>query len=360
MQPRGRKQVAAGIGGIAALAVAVSLSACSSPSSPSGGNSPTAAPLTGTLNGSGSTFQTTFQQAAISQFKQIQPGMTVNYGGGGSGKGRSDLASGVVNYAGSDSPIPTTEASNFAGKTILYFPVVIGPITMSYNLPNVSNLKLDPTVIANIFQGTITTWNNPAITALNPGVSLPSTPITTVVRADSSGTTANFSLFLQTAEPSVWKLGSSSTISWPHSARAAQGNSGIAQVIKSTQGAIGYVDYADAKASGLTFASVKNSSGNFIAPSPASASASAAGVTVNPDLTFHAVWGSGAQAYPITYQSWILVNAKQPNANDAKMLQAYIGYLLGDGQKLLNQLGYATLPASIDQMAKAQLSKITG
>ena len=360
MQPRGRKQITA-VGGIAALAVAVSLSACSSsPSKPSGGSSPTAAPLTGTLNGSGSSFQTVFQQAAISQFKSVQPGMTVNYGGGGSGKGRSDLASGVVNFAGSDSPIPTTEASNFAGKTILYFPVVIGPITMSYNLPNVSNLKLDPTVIANIFQGTITTWNNPAITALNPGVSLPSTPITTVVRADSSGTTANFSLFLQTAEPSVWKLGSSSTISWPHSARAAQGNSGIAQVIKSTQGAIGYVDYADAKASGLTFASVKNSSGNFIAPSPASASASAAGVTVNPDLTFHAVWGSGAQAYPITYQSWILVNAKQPNANDAKMLQAYIGYLLGDGQKLLNQLGYATLPASIDQMAKAQLSKITG
>ena len=360
MQPRGRKQVTI-VGGIAALAVAVSLTACSSsPSHPSGASSPSAAALSGTLNGSGSTFQTTFQQAAISQFKSVQPGMTVNYGGGGSGKGRSDLASGVVNFAGSDSPIPSTDASLFAGKTILYFPVVIGPITMSYNLQGVSNLKLDPAVIANIFQGNITSWNNPAITALNPGVSLPSTPITLAVRSDSSGTTANFSLFLQTAEPSVWKLGSSSTISWPHSARAAQGNSGVAQVIKTTPGAIGYVDYADAKASGLTYASVKNSSGNFIAPSTAGASASAAGVTVNPDLTFHAVWGSGAQAYPITYQSWVLVNATQPSANDAKMLQAYIGYLLGDGQKLLPSLNYAPLPASIDQMAKAQLSKIKG
>src|SRR5215469_17254385 len=120
MQPRGRKQVAAGIGGIAALAVAVSLSACSSPSSPSGGNSPTAAPLTGTLNGSGSTFQTTFQQAAISQFKSVQSGMTVNYASVGSGTGRSNLAAGTVNYAGSDSPIPSTETANFAGKTILY------------------------------------------------------------------------------------------------------------------------------------------------------------------------------------------------------------------------------------------------
>lgn len=360
MQPRGRKQVAAGIGGIVALAVAVSLSACSSSPKPSGGTSPTAAPLTGTLNGAGSTFQTVFQQAAISQFKAVQAGMTVNYNPVGSGTGRSDLASGTVNYAGSDSPIPSTE-TDFTGKgTVLYFPVLIGPITMAYNLPNVSSLKLDPTVIANIFQGKTTSWNDPSIAALNPGVTLPSTPITIAVRSDSSGTTQNFSLFLQTAVPSVWTLGSSSTISWPHSAHAGSGNSGVAQLVKSTPGAIGYVDLATAHASGLTYASVKNSSGNYIAPSAASASASAAGVTVNPDLTFHAVWGSGAQAYPITYQSWVLVFAKQANANDAKMLQAYIGYLLGDGQNLLTSLDYAKLPASIDQMAKAQLTKITG
>jgi phosphate transport system substrate-binding protein len=360
MQPRGRKQAAV-VGGIAALAVAVSLSACSSsPSSPSGGSSPTAAPLSGTLNGAGSTFQNTFQEAAISQFKTVQSGMTVNYDSVGSGTGRSDLASGTVNFAGSDSPIPSTEASNFAGKpTVLYFPVLIGPITMAYNLSGVSNLKLTPTVIAKIFQGTITKWNDPAITAINTGVSLPSTPITIAVRSDSSGTTSNFSLFLQTAVPSVWTLGSSSTISWPHSAHAGSGNSGVAQVVKSTPGAIGYVDLSTAKASGLTYASVQNSAGNYVTPSSASASASAAGVTVGPDLTFHAVWGSGAQSYPITYQSWILVYSKQPNANDAKLLQAYIGYLLGDGQNLLDSLDYAKLPASIDQMAKAQLSKIT-
>lgn len=360
MQPRGRKRVTVGMGGIAALAVAVSLSACSSsPSSPSGGSSPTAAQLTGTLNGSGSSLQTVFQQAAISQFKTVQPGMTVNYGSGGSGKGRSDLASNVVNYAGSDSPIPDTETANFKGKTVLYFPVVLSPITVSYNLQGVSNLKLDPTVIANIFQGKITTWNDPAIAALNPGASLPSTPITIAVRSDSSGTTQNFALFLQTAVPSVWSLGSSSTVSWPHSAHAGNGNTGVAQIIKSTPGAIGYVDYADAKASGLVFASVKNSSGKFVAPSTAGASASAAGATVAPDLTFHSVWGSSPSAYPITAQSWVLVYEKQSSANVAKMLQAYIGYLVGDGQKLLSSIGYAPLPAGIDQQAKAQLPKIT-
>ncbi|MGO8956710.1 MAG: phosphate ABC transporter substrate-binding protein PstS [Streptosporangiaceae bacterium] len=355
MQLRRRQQVTAM--GVAVVAMALSLAACSSSSSPSPSGGSTSS-LTGTLNGSGSTFQLVFQQQAIMNFRSIQPNVTVNYGGGGSGKGRTDLASGVVNFAGSDSPVPASEQANYKGKTVLYFPVVVGPITMSYNLPGVTKLQLTPAVIADIFQAKIKTWNNSAIAAINPGVKLPSTPITLAVRSDSSGTTQNFSLFLQEAAGSVWKLGSNSTINWPSTARAASGNGGVAQVIKSTTGAIGYVDYADAKASGLSFASVKNKAGSYIAPSPASASAGADGVTVAPNLTFHAVWGTGATAYPITYQSWVLVYQKQPNANDAAMLKAYIGYLLGDGQKLLPSLGYAALPTSIDQKATAQLSKI--
>jgi phosphate transport system substrate-binding protein len=228
---------------------------------------------------------------------------------------------------------------------------------MAYNLQGVSNLKLTPAVIADIFQGKITKWNDPAIASLNSGAKLPSTPIVLAVRSDSSGTTANFSLFLQTAA-SNWKLGSDSTINWPKTAHAGNGNGGVAQIVKSTPGAIGYVDYADAKASGLSFASVKNKAGNYVAPSPATASASASTATIAADLTFHAIWGSAANAYPITYQSWDLVYQKQSSANTAKMLQAYIGYLLGAGQDLLPQLGYAKLPASLDQKAKAQLSQI--
>jgi phosphate transport system substrate-binding protein len=367
MQLRYRQQVTAA--GVSVVALALTLGACSSSSSsstPSGGSSSSSssssggsANLSGTLNGSGSTFQLTFQQEAIAAFKSIQPNMTVNYGGGGSGKGRTDLAAGTVNFAGSDSPIPSKEASGFTGKTILYFPVIIGPITMAYNLSGVSNLKLTPATIAGIFSGKIKTWNDPAIKADNSGVSLPSTPITLAVRSDSSGTTANFTLFLEDAVPSAWTLGSSSTIKWPSTARAASGNPGVAQVVKSTPGAIGYVDYATAKAAGLTFASVKNKDGSFIAPSPESATAAADSVALKPDLTFAAVWQGGATAYPITYQSWDLVNAKQPTANDAAMLKAYLGYLLGDGQKLLEQIGLAPLPSSLDQQAVAQLDKIT-
>jgi len=362
MQLRGIKRATI-MGGGVALAVAVA--ACSSSSSPAAGGSSSpssgsgSSSLSGTLNASGSTFQTNFQQAAISAFKSLYPNVTVNYGGGGSGKGRSDLASGTVNFAGSDSPIPSSETSSFAGKTVLYFPVQIGPIAIAYNLSGVSSLKLDSATLAGIFSGKITKWNDSAIKALNSGVSLPSEAISPVVRSDSSGTTANFSNFLVQSAGSAWTLGTSSTIKWPSSFKAANGGSGVAQAVKSTAGAIGYVDFSTATASSLTAASIKNKDGDFVAPSTAGANAAASQVTPKADLTFSTVWQAGATSYPITYQSWDLVYAKQPNANDAKLLQAYLGYLLGDGQQLLSQINLAALPSSIDSLAKAQLSKIT-
>ena len=347
------------VAGVALAAAALSLAACSSSSTTTGGSSGGgSAKLSGTLNGSGSTFQLTFQQTAISNFKSVQPNMTVNYGGGGSGKGRTDLSSNVVQFAGSDSPIPSDETANFKGKTVLYFPVVVGPITVSYNLSGVSNLKLDGPVIAGLFDGSIKKWDDPKITALNPGVKLPSTTVVIARRSDSSGTTANFSQFLVDAAPGVWKLGSSSTIAWPATSQGGNGNGGVAQIVKSTAGAVGYVDYSDAKASGLTYASVKNKDGQYVAPSVSSATTAADNATVASDLTFSAIWTPGAGSYPVTYQSFVLVYQAQSAANTAKMLKAYIGYLLGDGQKLLPSLNYAPLPASIDQKATAQLSKI--
>jgi len=367
MQLRCRRRITTA--GVAVVAMALALAACSSSSSSSttssssssaaaGSSSGSSAKLSGTLNGSGSTFQTVYQQTAIESFKSVQPNMTVNYGSGGSGKGRTDLASGVVNYAGSDSPIPSSETANFKGKTVLYFPVFLGPITVSYNLSGVTGLKLDATVLAEIFSGKITSWNNSAIAALNSGVKLPSTPVTVAVRSDSSGTTQNFSLYLEKAGGSAWTLGSNSIIKWPSTARAGSGNPGVASIIKSTPGAIGYVDYADAKASGLTFALIKNSSGDYVAPSPQSASAAGNGIAIASNLTFHAVDSPEPTAYPITYQSWVLVYKTQPNANDAAMLKAYIGYLIGPGQSLLGNLGYAPLPSSLQQKAQAQLSEI--
>jgi phosphate transport system substrate-binding protein len=368
--PLRRRQQVMTAGG-AVVAMAVSLAACSSSgttaassstSTPAASSSTSsAAAASGTINAAGSTFQLNFQQDAISQFKTADPSITVNYDGVGSSTGRADLYKDTVLFAGSDSPIPAKEASEVpAGKTVLYFPVQIGPIAMAYNLPGIKGLKLDPTVLAQIFQGEITSWNNSAITALNPGLSLPSTAITLAVRSDGSGTTANFSQYLVDAAGSAWKLGTASTIKWPSTARAGDGGSGVAQIVKSTVGAIGYVDFSTASASSLSAASVKNSAGDYVAPSPASAAAAATHVTPAANLTFLTVDEPGATSYPITYQSWDLVYEVQPNATDVGLLKAYLGYLLSStGQALLTPLNLAPLPASIDAAATAQLSKIT-
>ena len=350
--------------GAALASAALALAGCSSSapasSSSAGGVGATAdgSVLSGALNASGSTFQLTFQEVAISGFKSVQPGITVNYDGVGSGMGRADLAASKVDFAGSDSPIPPAEESGFKGKTVLYFPVVTGPVTLSYHLAGVRHLDLSAPVLAGIFDGKIKIWNDPAIEADNPGTRLPATPITLAVRSNSSGTTANFTKFLVEAADGVWPLGTGSTVSWPAGSRSATGNAGVAQIVKSTPGAIGYVDYATAKASGLTFASIRNKDGNYVAPSPASAALAASQVTLKPDETFSAVWAGGAGSYPITYQSWVLVYARQPSTSDVRMLRAYIGYLLGAGQELLPELGYAPLPSGIDKQAQAQLSKI--
>jgi phosphate transport system substrate-binding protein len=368
--PVGRRQRVATVG-VAAVATALGLAACSSSSSStaatgtsssaSSSASSSTSTASGTIKAAGSTFQTNFQQTAISAFKSVDPNITVDYDPVGSGSGRADLYANTVLFAGSDSAIPAKEASKVpAGKTVLYFPVQIGPIAMAYNLPGVTGLKLDATVLAGIFQGTIKTWDDPAIKALNPGMSLPSTTITLAVRSDSSGTTANFSQYLVDAAGSAWKLGTASTITWPSTAHAGDGGSAVAQIVKSTTGAIGYVDFSTATAAGLHAASVKNSAGDYVAPSSASATAAATNVTPKANLTFSTADEPGATSYPITYQSWDLVYAVQPNATDVALLKAYLGYLLSSaGQALLTPLNLSPLPSSLDSAAVAQLSKIT-
>jgi len=370
--PVGPRQRVATVG-VAAVATALGLAACSSSSSSttatgssssatsSASSSASTSTVSGTIKAAGSTFQTNFQQEAISAFKSVAPNITVDYDPVGSGTGRADLYANTVLFAGSDSSIPAKEASKVpAGKTVLYFPVQIGPIAMAYNLPGVTGLKLDATVLAGIFQGTIKTWDDPAIKALNSGLSLPSTTITLAVRSDSSGTTANFSQYLVDAAGSAWKLGTASTITWPSTARAGDGGSAVAQIVKSTTGAIGYVDFSTATAAGLHAAEVKNSAGDYVAPSSAAATAAASQVTPKANLTFSTADEPGAASYPITYQSWDLVYSVQPNAADVSLLKAYLGYLLSSaGQALLTPLNLSPLPASIDSAAVAQLSKIT-
>jgi phosphate transport system substrate-binding protein len=311
-----------------------------------------------TLNGSGSTFQKTYQETAIEQFKKANAGSTINYGGGGSGKGRQDLADMVVDFAGSDSAYKEADLAKNKGGEVLYFPVLLGPITISYNVPGVDKLKLGPETIAKIFQRDIKTWNDPAIAAENPGAKLPATAIVVAHRADGSGTTQNFTEYLAAAAKTVWRLKSGSTVEWPADTQAGQGNSGVAQIVKSTAGAVGYVDLSDAKASGLKYASVKNAGGAFVEPTAESASAAGDGVDVKENLLFSALDAKGADSYPITYQSWIIVYAKQTDHAKGTALKAYLKYLVSDGQKFLKELDFAPLPKGLREKTLKQLDRI--
>jgi phosphate transport system substrate-binding protein len=357
-----------------ALAMSALLSGCKKKEEAKGegagtGSASTTAPTEATgnaaLNGSGSTFQKAYQEVAIEAFTKANAGVKINYGGGGSGKGRQDLADQVVEFAGSDSAFKDADLAKNKGGDVLYFPILLGPITVSYNVEGVDNLQLSPETIAKIFQRDIKKWDDAAIAADNPGAKLPSMDIVVVHRADGSGTTDNFTKYLDqtagaaAAAPGPWKLKSGSTVEWPADTQAGQGNSGVAQQVKSNAGGIGYVDLSDAKASGLKYASIKNQAGKFVAPTAESASAAADGIDIKDNLLFSALNAKGEAAYPITYQSWVIVYAKQTDAAKGKALKSYLTYLLTDGQKSLTELDFAPLPKSLQDKAVAQLDKLT-
>ena len=351
-----------GLIGLIALVVSVGLvaAACSSGSSSGSDSSKPSsydyASLTGTLNGSGATFPKAFYEESIAAFKDAAKGVTVNYNAVGSGQGKKDLAAGTSAWAGSDSLVKDDEKANFKGP-FLYFPTVAAPITVSYNLAGIKSLQLSADTLAKIMMATVTTWNDPAIAADNPGVTLPSTSITVVVRSDGSGTTSNFSKYLATASPSVFTVTAGDTVQWPK-ATAAKGNAGVAQAVKDTAGAIGYIDYSDAKAIGLSFAAIKNKDGKFVAPSIAGATAALAGADVNADLTYNPLNAAGAEAYPITAPTYVLVYTNSGSA--AAAIKGWLTFLLTDAQDLAKDVDFAPLPASLRDRAIAQIAQITG
>jgi len=335
---------------LAALMLPVALIGSASAATPSAKQLSSA-----TLNADGSTFQLAFNQVVIGAFKPVQKSVTINYQGNGSGQGRTDFTNKVVDWAGTDAVYAAAAAPT---EPFFYFPTVTAPITLSYNVSGVNALKLSPDTAAKIFSTAITTWDDPAIAADNPKVKLPSTKITVVHRTDGSGTTQNFTHWLQLAAPSDWTLGSAATVQWPASTQGGSGNSGVANLVKTTNGAIGYVDFSDAKASGLKFAAVKNSSGKYIVPNLVSAQEAVNGATVNADLTFDPINASGAKAYPITSPTWIIAYQNQSTAAKGQALKAFLNFIYSDGQKLASSVDFARLPAGMLKQAKAQVSKL--
>jgi phosphate transport system substrate-binding protein len=354
---------------LAACAVlALGLAACgssgSSSSSSAGAASKTAtAPPTGsgTISGAGSTFAAPVYE----QWASAQSNLTVNYQAVGSGAGITALESKIVDFGASDPPLKPEDEEAIAknGSPAVQIPMFLGAITVSYNLPGVkTGLKLDGKTLGDIFLGKLKTWSDAEIKALNPGVTLPSTAITIIHRSDSSGTTSGFTAFLAAVDPEFKsKVGEGKEVPWP-TGTGAKGNAGVAGAVKQTDGAVGYVEQAYALQNQFTYAAIKNKAGVFVAPTLASATAAAQGVTVPANLGIKISNPAGAGSYPITSQTFVIVNKDMCKAGTpggegaAKGVVGFLKYGLGEGQKILSQADYAQLPAAIVAKSKAAVA----
>jgi phosphate transport system substrate-binding protein len=330
------------------LLLALGLAACGSSSSSSSTSSSSSSATT--ISGAGSTFAApVYEQWASS----LSP-LTVNYQAVGSGAGITSLESKTVDFGASDPPLKPADEEAIAknGSPAVQIPMFLGAITVSYNLPGVkTGLKLEGKTISDIYLGKIKTWNDPEIAALNPGVTLPSTAITVIHRSDSSGTTSGFTSFLAATDPEFKsKVGEGKDVQWP-TGTGAKGNAGVAGAVQQTTGAVGYVEQAYALQHNFTYASVKNKSGDFVAPTLASTSAAGEGVTVPANLGIKVINSPTASAYPITSQTFVVVNKDLCKAGQsesvAKGVVKFIDYGLNQGQSILAQADYASLPASI-------------
>ncbi|MGC5033441.1 phosphate ABC transporter substrate-binding protein PstS [Micromonospora sp. DT229] len=349
------RRVLAGVA-LAALALTGCASNDNSTEPSSNGGDGVYANLSGELKASGASFPDAYYQEVVEAFKDVAGKVTVTYNATGSGTGKKQFGEGLVDFAGTDSLVKETDG--VAPGSFLYIPTVAAPITVSYNLQGVEKLQLSPETLAKIFQTDIRTWDDAAIRADNPGVELPNTPIVVAHRSDGSGTTSNFTKYLEAAAAGTWKLGSGDTVNWPANTQGGEKNTGVAQIVQQTNGAVGYVDLSDAKATGLKFAAIKNKDGQFVEPTLEGTTAGLEGAEIAEDLSYNPLNAAGATAYPITAPTFIIVQTSYGDAAKADLVKGFLTYLLNDGQELAKEIDFAPLPASLKEKALAQVDKI--
>nr|WP_255479479.1 phosphate ABC transporter substrate-binding protein PstS [Quadrisphaera sp. RL12-1S] len=329
-------------------------------------SSSSAAALSGTLNGAGSSAQQAAQQAWIAGITSSSPDLQVNYDPQGSGAGRTQFLSGAVQFAGSDAYLKSDELtkaqSRCNGGTAIDIPDYVSPIAIAYNLQGVEDLKLSPAVIAQIFDGKITKWNDQAIASLNSGVTLPDTAINTVHRADESGTTQNFTDYLSKASGGAWSYPAAQK--WPASGgEAAQGTSGVVAAIKATAGSIGYADESQAKDLGHVNVQVGSS---FVAPSAEAAAAALDEATPasgrpSGDIALDINrTPTSTSAYPVILVSYLIGCTSYQNAADAANVKGYFDYVTSEAgqQAAAKAAGSAPISSSLREQITKSLELI--
>lgn len=312
------------------------------------------------LLGAGATFPYPFYSKIFDIYSSHHD-VRINYQAIGSGGGIKQLQSRTVDFGGTDAFMSEKEMEAAPGQ-ILHIPSCLGAVVMTYNLTGNPQLRLTPEVIADIFLGKITNWNDPAIKSLNPGVSLPDLPMSVAHRSDGSGTTFIFSDYL-TKVSSAWKdkVGRGKSLNWPVGV-GAKGNAGVAGIVKQLPGSVGYVELIYALENNMPFATVRNQSGNFIVPSIESVSL-AANVALPADTRVSITNTDAAQGYPICSFTWLIFYKEQNyggrSADRAQATKNLLEFVIHDGQSAAAPLHYAPLPEAAVKKAEAILNSIT-
>jgi len=313
------------------------------------------------LTGAGATFPYPIYSKWFADYAQ-STGVKINYQSIGSGGGIRQLSEQTVDFGASDSPMSDQELANAKGGAVLHFPTVMGAVVITYNVPGVIKpINLSGDVIADIFSGKVTKWNDAQIVAQNRGVALPNSDILVVHRSDGSGTTYIFSDYLTAVSPSwAGTLGKGKEIKWPVGL-GGKGNEGVAGQVKQTPGSIGYVELAYAKQNKLPYASVRNAQGRYVSPTIASVTAAAAGVKLpkNTDYRVSIVNASGKDSYPISSMTWILVYQNQLDRVKGQKLIDFLRWAYTSGEKSAESLDYAPLPAAMRANLTKRLATIT-
>jgi len=312
------------------------------------------------MNGAGATFPYPIYSKWFDEYARVDQGARFNYQSIGSGGGIRQITARTVDFGASDGPMTDDQLGKAPGN-LLHIPTVLGAVVTTYNLAGNPKLRFTPDILADIFLGRITKWNDAKIASVNPGVSLPDQAILVVHRSDGSGTTYIWVDYLSKVSKE-WdaKVGRGTSVNWPVGL-GGKGNEGVAGQIKNTPGALGYVELAYAIKNNLPAASVRNAAGKFVEPSIETTTAAAAASATNMPADFRVSLTNppGDHAYPIASFTWLLVYKDQPDETKGKLLVKFLWWMIHDGQKYTSDLLYAPLPPQVVKQVEARLGEIT-
>ena len=309
------------------------------------------------INGAGATFPFPLYSKWFSEYNKKHPQLKFNYQSIGSGGGIKQITEGTVDFGASDAPMTDEELSK--APNVVHMPTVLGSVVIIQNAPGLSKLRLSAATLSGIYLGKISKWNDPALTAENPGAKLPDQIISVVHRSDGSGTTWIFTDYLAKVSPE-WKstVGNGKSVKWPVGI-GGKGNEGVTGVVKQTPGAIGYVELAYANQNKLEPAEMKNNSGAYVLPSIKSTSEAAAGIEIPSDFRVSVTNASGAGAYPIAGFTYLLIHKDQQDPAKGKALVQFLWWASHDGQQFAAPLDYAPLPAPVVKKVETTIRTLT-